>query len=104
MIINVCIDFTEAPGARYKTDGNFSGQEFFEDLLEPKFLQIKELNQEKLVIDLDGTDGYATSFLDQSFGQLARKYGYSFTINKLDFISNEDPYLVDEIKAYMGGE
>jgi len=56
---------------------------------------------EKLEIDLDGTEGYATSFLDEAFGGLARKYGKEKVIKSLVFISYEEPYLIDEIKSYM---
>ncbi len=98
--INIARDFSETPGARYKTDGDFSGQEFFENILEPKFLSIKETN-DKLIINLDNTAGYATSFLDEAFGGLARKYGKTKVLNKIDFISIEEPYLIEEIKSYM---
>jgi len=98
--INISQNFSETPGARYKTDGDFSGQDFFENILEPKFLEIQETNF-KLVVNLDNTDGYATSFLDEAFGGLARKYGEKLVLKKIEFISIEEPYLIDEIKSYM---
>jgi hypothetical protein len=98
--INIALDFSETPGARYKTDGDFSGQDFFENILEPKFLSIKE-NGKKIIVNLDNTAGYATSFLDEAFGGLARKYGKGIVLNKIEFISIEEPYLIEEIKSYM---
>ena len=98
--INIALDFSETPGARYKTDGDFSGQDFFENILEPKFLSIKE-NGKKIIVNLDNTAGYATSFLDEAFGGLARKYGKDIVLNKIEFISIEEPYLIEEIKSYM---
>jgi len=98
--INIASDFSITPGARYITDGDFSGQEFFENILEPKFLEIKE-NDYKLIVNLDNTDGYATSFLDEAFGGLARKYGKQIVLSKIEFISIEEPDLVEEIKSYM---
>jgi hypothetical protein len=100
--INISEDFSETPGARHRTDGDFSGQEFFEDILEIKFNSLKK--NEILIIDLDGTDGYATSFLDEAFGGLARKYNKDVVLKKLKFISNEEPFLIDEIKSYINAE
>lgn len=97
--IKIASDFSQYPGARNREDGQYSGQEFFEDILEPKFNSLEE--GEMLTIDLDGTEGYATSFLDEAFGGLARKYGKEKVLKKLSFISNEEPYLEDEIKYYI---
>lgn len=98
--INIASEFSTTPGARYKTDGDFSGQEFFENILEPKFLSIKD-KENKLIVNLDNTYGYATSFLDEAFGGLARKYGKILVLSKIEFISLEEPDLVHEIKSYM---
>lgn len=91
--------FSKTPGARHRTDGDFSGQEFFEGILENTFTGLKE--NETLMIDLDGTDGYATSFLDEAFGGLARKYTKEIVLSKISFKSEEEPYLIEEIKSYM---
>lgn len=99
--ITIAKDFSIYPGARYRADGDYSGQEFFEDILEPKFQSLTE--NQVLTIDLDGTEGYATSFLDEAFGGLARKYGKDNVIKKLVFISLQEPYLIDEIKSYING-
>lgn len=98
--INIASDFSCTPGARYITDGDFSGQEFFEKILEPSFLNIKNTT-DKLFVNLDNTDGFATSFLDEAFGGLARKYGKDLVLSKIEFISIEEPYLIEEIKSYM---
>lgn len=98
--ISVAKDFSITPGARYRTDGDFSGQEFYEDILHEKFISILE-TEESLIVDLDGTDGYATSFLDAAFGELARKFGKEKVLAKIVFISEEEPYLIEEIKSYM---
>ncbi len=102
MKIKISLDFSRTPGARYVTDGDFSGELFFKNILEPKYLELKE--GEILEIDLDGTEGYATSFLDETFGGLARKYGLKNVLEKVKFISYEEPYLIDEIKSYMSNE
>jgi STAS-like domain of unknown function (DUF4325) len=54
-----------------------------------------------LVIDLDGTAGYATSFLEAAFGELAREFQIPVVLKHLRFKSEEEPYLVDEILKYI---
>ena len=49
MILSVVNDFCETPGPRFKSEGNFSGEEFRDEILEPKFLLAKR-NNEKLII------------------------------------------------------
>ena len=53
MILSVVNDFCETPGPRFKSEGNFSGEEFRNEILEPKFLLARK-NNEKLIIKLDG--------------------------------------------------
>ncbi|SUC38133.1 STAS-like domain-containing protein [Prevotella pallens] len=52
-------------------------------------------NQEKFIIDLDGTAGYGTSFLEEVFGGLIReeKLDYGAVCNTLVIISDEEPEL-----------
>ena len=33
ILINICNDFTDTPGARYRSEGDFSGEEFRETIL-----------------------------------------------------------------------
>ncbi|MBV5277473.1 MAG: STAS-like domain-containing protein [Campylobacteraceae bacterium] len=94
--ISIADDFSEAPGARYYEDGPFSGQEFREKILNPAFE-----NNDKIKILLDGTEGYATSFLEESFGGLSRIFGKEDVLKKISFISLEDPTLIDEIIQYI---
>lgn len=97
--INIREQFSKTPGARHITDGDFSGEEFFTTLLEPAYLKLAQ--GDSLEINLDGTDGFATSFLDEAFGGLARKYGKKNVLNTIKFISDEEPYLIDEVISYM---
>lgn len=101
--INVARDFSEEPGARYYTDGPKSGQEFFETLLLPKFEDVKDDAQSVLVVNLDGTWGYASSFISGAFGELARKFGAALVLKKIRLISDDDTSLtetvINEIKS-----
>ena len=99
--INIANDFTDTPGLRYKTKwDNYSGEEFREELLEPKFLKAKE-NNEKLMIDFDGGYGYLISFLEEAFGGLARIYGRDSVLETLEFKSDEEEALITKVKSYI---
>ena len=94
--------FSITPGSRYKEEGKkaHSGEEFREVFLEPKFEQAEKANV-KLIVNLDGTIGYGTSWLEEVFGGLSRKLGEDRILKTLEFISEEEPYLIDDIKQYV---
>lgn len=64
--ISLIDDFTAAPGARYKWQGEYSGEEFRDDILLPP---LKE--GETVEVNLDGAYGLPSSFIDEAFGPLA---------------------------------
>jgi hypothetical protein len=97
--INIAKDFSTTPGARYKADGPCSGEEFREKLLEKHFQDTG--NDYEITVILDGTEGYATSFLEEAFGGLARIYGKARCLRRFKFVSNEESSLVDEIVKYI---
>jgi hypothetical protein len=104
MTLNIAKEFSKTPGARYKNQGPFSGQEFRDNWLLPKFMALKP--GESLKITLDGVIGYATSFLEEAFGGLVRalpSLKSQDVLDKLEFVSDDDPLLVDDIKAYIKG-
>jgi len=98
--INIAKDFTKSPGARFTTQGEFSGEEFRQKFLE-KYFKDKS-NKEQLKIILDGTAGYSTSFLDEAFGVLAREFGKTNVTKRIEFVSLEEPLLIKEVLGYMG--
>ncbi|MCT4544523.1 MAG: STAS-like domain-containing protein [Vallitalea sp.] len=98
--LKISEQFTETPGPRFRDEGSFSGEEFRETILEKKYLECKKYNK-KLIIDLDGTFGYGTSFLEEAFGGLARKYDKEEILEYIEFISLEEPYLIDNIIDYI---
>ena len=81
-------DFTTAPGPRYIEEGEMSGEFFRDEYLYPAYLKALEANV-KLVVDLDNTAGYATSFLEESFGGLIRIKHVQY----LDLINRTETYL-----------
>lgn len=98
--IKIAEEFTDTPGARHKSDGEFSGEEFREKLLRPKFYALKE--DDKLLIDFDGVYGYPPSFLEEAFGGLVREVGSSDNVeNKLILKAEEEPNVVNEVIKYI---
>ena len=100
MTISVYRDFSDTPGARYRNEGKYSGEEFRETQLKPKYLEARKKG-EKLVIELDGGYGYPTSFLEEAFGGLARIYDPKEVKETLESISYDEPSLPKEIYGYI---
>ncbi len=98
--INIAKDFTNKPGGRYIKEGDFSGEQFRKTLLLPKYNEAKAKG-EKLLINLDDCYGYATSFLEEAFGGLARELKNNNIFSDFRFISEDEPALVDLIKKYI---
>lgn len=95
--INIATEFSRYPGGRFITDGKFSGEAFREKFLLPK---LKE--NEKVVIQMDGTLGYGSSFLDEAFGGLVRKHQYEpEKLLQALSIDSKDPSLEIEIIEYI---
>lgn len=101
LTIIIAKDFSDTVGGRYRAEGDYSGEQFREELLEPK---VKEAisNNEKLLIDFDGGYGYPTSFLEESFGGLIR-IGFESTVilNLLILKSEDNPKIIDRVKNYI---
>ena len=100
---NIAKEYTDIPGPRYRSEGIFSGEDFRETIL-LKLVERAKTEQEKILIDLDGGYGYPTSFLEEAFGGLIRVLKDK-TINELiEFKSDEEPALIEEIEEYMRRE
>ena len=99
LIIDIVEEFTNAPGGRLKSQGKHSGEEFREELLKPNYLEAQK-SQKKLCIILDGGFGYATSFLEEAFGGLARELRDPGLLN-IEIVSEEEPALVEKINNFM---
>lgn len=100
--IKIARDYSSTPGPRYIKEGENSGELFRQTKLFPAFKQaIGE--KKKLVVDLDGTAGYGTSFLEESFGGLIRieNMDYKTILENLEIISNEEDFLKDDILFYL---
>jgi hypothetical protein len=98
--LNVANDFSRTPGPRFHTEGKYSGEEFREKILKRLFQQAIS-DGATLHIDLDGGYGYATSFLEEAFGGLAREFPADQVLRTLSFKSEEEPYLVGDIQGFI---
>jgi hypothetical protein len=100
--INISTDFSPTPGPRYITEGKYSGEMFRQKLLFP-LVNNAIINDKIFEVNLDGTAGYATSFLEESFGGLIRIHHlpYDKIVKLMVLISEEEDYLIDDIHEYL---
>ena len=97
--IKIATDFSDTPGARFRSDGPFSGEEFREDMLMPLFED--DADNREILIDLDGAEGYPSSFLEEAFGGLARMVGAKKVKELIAFKTTEFDYLVPKIDEFI---
>lgn len=96
-IINVAKNFTRFPSGRLKKNGETSGEGFRE-----KFLEGPLRDGQEVTIELDGTIGYSSSFLEESFGGIVRVLRVPPHELKLKLhLVSEDPTLIEEIQGYI---
>lgn len=101
LLVNVS-DFTTFPGARYRNDGDGSAEEFFESFIKNS---ISDKRNSRLIINLDNTAGYASSFVSELAIRICKEFGKKFAKKNVTIISNEDPIQLsifkDSIKKYQ---
>lgn len=98
-VINIAREFSEFPVGRYLADGPDTGERF-----RIEFLDEPMSKREPLTIELSGTDGYGSSFLDEAFGGVVRKFKLSQheTESLLTFEADaDDVSFVREIQGYI---
>jgi STAS-like domain of unknown function (DUF4325) len=95
-VVNVARDFTRFPSGRYKRNGSTSGEEFRQRFLE------SNIREGKLTtVELDGTIGYGSSFLEEAFGGLVRSLPQNKDIHRLLIFKSENSALKEEIAEYI---
>jgi len=96
--ISIAHDFSVVPLGRFPDDSAYNGTTFREELLVPALK-----GKEPVQIDLDGVEGYGSSFLEESFGGLVRVHGFkpADVLSRIQLVSTEDPTLIDEITQYI---
>jgi STAS-like domain of unknown function (DUF4325) len=96
---SVAREFSTTPGPRSPKEGPASGEALLQVLI-PLFKEVVDGDM-MLEVDLDGTAGYATSFLEAVFGGLARAFGRAELQRRLKIVSNDEPYLKEEVHGYI---
>ncbi len=97
--IDLANDFSETPGGRFRSDGPHSGEEFRDDVLVPILEEYGEAA--RIAIKIDGVYGFPTSFLEETFGGLARKFGTARVLQCIEILTVDNPLIRDEIMGYI---
>lgn len=98
--INVAKDFSPMPSGRSRTDGSYTGEHFYEILIE----EINKIPQsEKITVNFDGVLSAGSSFLEQSFADLIRKNNITKRKfpEKFIIVANEYPEIREKILRYV---
>ena len=98
------LDFihTEENGIKYlvhPTGSIFEGMKIRENPNDAFENAIKK--GESIQVILDGTLGYATSFLEEVFGGLVRSFGFDNVKKIIKIVSIQRPFYIDDINEYM---
>ncbi|MCE7061270.1 STAS-like domain-containing protein [Dyadobacter sp. CY343] len=90
MTISIKNDFSEYPGLRHCSISDKSGEEFYHQILNREFANVFESGG-KLTVDLDDTSGFASSFLDEAFGNLVFDFTLGEVQKRIEIISEDEP-------------
>lgn len=97
VVLNVLREFGPMTGFRTYDDGPKSGQEFFDTLLKPKFTEALSKDVQ-LKIEMDGVEGYLSSFLNEAFRRLGNEFGADLVWDKLLIEYNESHRVHEKIR------
>ncbi|WP_237173013.1 STAS-like domain-containing protein [Paracandidimonas lactea] len=98
-VINIARDFSPFAAGRYRTDGPWSGEKFLQEVLLPALGSF-----DKVSVNLDGTLGLGSSFLEEAFGGLVRS-GYRLNVLRERLIvSGRKRMYVDRAWQYIQDE
>lgn len=93
-------EWTKTPGPRNTEQGHFSAELFWQQRLGEAAERVFSSGG-TLTIDLDGVAGYGASFLEETFGGLARKYGTDEVTKHLKIVCTEDRYTLEDAWGYV---
>lgn len=96
-VINVGKQFNRFPAGRFLADGPWSGERFRDEVLAPALK-----GGARVVVELDDTLGYGSSFLEEAFGGLVRTGVLPSTeLTRRIELLTEDESLRLEILSYI---
>jgi phosphatidylserine/phosphatidylglycerophosphate/cardiolipin synthase-like enzyme len=90
--------FSEYTGLRHCNISDNSGEEFYHNVLNKAFKECYE-NKEVLIVILDKVDGYASSFLDEAFGNLVYDFTLEIVKQYVEIVSEEEPHWKEMIET-----
>ena len=96
-VISIAKDFSPTPAGRYRSDGPFPGEKFRDDLLLPALRR----DAEHVTVELDGTAGFGSSFLEEAFGGLVRCGINPATLRQRLKINSSHPSYVARVWSYI---
>ena len=91
-------EFTDCPGGRARIHGDFSGEQFREDVLEPALARY-----DRVILDLNGVFSFPASFVDEAFGVLVEKRGLDAVNEHLELKLDDNPIALKSISEAMAG-
>lgn len=86
--------YSTDPGPRYTRQGESSGEDYYHNQLNGAFYEAVA-NKKLLEVSLDGTSGYASSFLDEAFGNLVYDFSLDLVKKNLIIKSDEEPEWIE---------
>lgn len=89
-VYNVAKMFSRFPGGRRRANGDFSGEEFREDVVLPLLQKYK-----RVTFDLTGSAGYSSGFLDEAFGELGSIMPLDEVSRRVKLVAVDDPDAVE---------
>ena len=94
--IAIAEHFSRTPAGRYVTDGPFSGEYFRDKFLLPPLKAGRTVH-----VNLDGTLGYGSSFLEEAFGGLVRNGITTADLRKRLFVKSSREFYKNRIWRYI---
>lgn len=99
IVISIAKQFSPTPGGRYASDGPFPGEKFREELLLPELKKPDNI----VIVDLEGTAGFGSSFLEEAFGGLVRRGLTVADLKSRLKIKSDRPSYSSRIWSYIEG-
>lgn len=97
-LIDIGRDFARLPFGRVPKDGPNNATKFRDTILIPAIQR-----SPKVIVVFDNARGLGSSFLEETFGMLVEKLGWTKSEfqNKVQLISSKDPTLIDDALMYV---
>ena len=92
-VINYSLD----PGPRYVRQGEDSGEDYYHKVLNHEFYEAL-ISGQVIEVSLDVKSGYASSFLDEAFGNLVYDFSLDKVKSSISIVSEEEPEWKDMIE------